>query len=96
MISLGRRSKPSLPPAIGRPGDKHKNQDADNRELDDHSQCASCDKEKQHDDNENDQAGCDGGKHIGAQASCLRFAGIRAGAFTHPLPQVVLTAYCFL
>ena len=33
---------------------------------------------------------------LGAQASCLRLAGIRAAAVTHPLTQVVLTAYCFL
>src|SRR5205807_9776199 len=33
---------------------------------------------------------------LGAQASCLRLACIRAAAVTHPLTQVVLTAYCFL
>ena len=46
MVSLRRSAEPPLPPAIRRAGDEQKHQDADNRELYDHSQSAPCGKEK--------------------------------------------------
>ena len=79
---IGLRAKPSLPPAIRGAANQQQYQDADNRKLDGDSQGAPGGKEKQHNDDEDDQAGGNCGKHVGAQASSLPFAGILAG----PLP----------